>query len=387
MVRDVTTDATKLTLTRGVMAACLFLLLSAGSASAQVFRFGNEEEVASTTPTPLAIAGLPEPPAVVDASNASSCALEPSGRVYAWGYGANGELGDGGAEASINTAVEVKFPPGVTIRAIGEARRSCFAIDTTGKGWAWGEGAKGMFCNGAEDLHVPKEVPVTGATAVQGGSDHVLWLLKNGTVMGCGENRFGQLGLEKSVKTVTALTVVPGPSNVTEISAGWGQSLERTAGGTVYAFGSNGEGRVCESRRTKNVFGPTQVNLPGAASEISAGGDVSADGSSMFMVGGVPYGCGDDKEGQIGDGKTADKYAPAVASELLTLGLTRVVTAGRSSLGVSSSGQVYTWGSGSYGDLGNDSEGGLSLSPFPVAGGTNVSVAATAHNMTFWEGA
>ncbi len=387
MVRNVTAEATKLTLARGVTAACLFVLVCAGSACAQVFRFGNEEEATSTTSTPLAIAGLPEPPVVIDASNASSCALEPSGRVYAWGYDANGELGNGGAEASINTAVEVKFPPGVSIKAIGEARRSCFAIDTTGKGWAWGEGAKGMFCNGANNLHVPKEVPVTGAIAVQGGSDHVLWLLKNGTVVGCGENRFGQLGLEKSVKTVHALTAVPGPPDVIEISAGWGQSLERTAEGTVYAFGSNGEGRVCESKTTKNVFSPTQVNLPGAASEISAGGDVSADGSSMFMVGGVPYGCGDDSEGQIGDGKTVNKYAPVVASELLTLGLTRVVTAGRTSLGLSSSGQVYTWGSGDYGDLGNGSEGGLSLSPFPVAGGTKVSVTATAHDMTFWEGA
>jgi alpha-tubulin suppressor-like RCC1 family protein len=100
----------------------------------------------------------------------------------------------------------------------------------------------------------------------------------------------------------------------------------------------------------------------------------------VFLVEGVPYGCGDDSSGQIGDGQTSNKFAPTVASEVLTLGLTKVVAAGEASMGLSSSGEVYTWGSAEAGDLGNGSDEGFSLSPVPVAS-EGLEVSATAHNM------
>jgi len=77
---------------------------------------------------------------------------------------------------------------------------------------------------------------------------------------------------------------------------------------------------------------------------------------------------------------TVIKYTPTVSSGLLTLGLTQVATAGQSSIGLSSSGEVYTWGADIYGDLGTGVEGGLSSSPVAVDSGA-VQVSATSWNM------
>jgi alpha-tubulin suppressor-like RCC1 family protein len=358
---------------------CLWLLF-AGTASAKVHRWGSEGPQSEQS-TPLAIAGTEESPTLIDASNRSGYALEANGSVLAWGIGDEGELGDGSRGKSFDTAVRVDFPAGVKIVAIGEARASGFAIDSTGQGWSWGQGGDGSSCNGLEETDTPAKVPgVTDAVAVQGGEQHVLWLLANGTVVGCGNNVDGQLGLPSSTREASTPQQVAGLSNVVEISAGQLQSLARTASGKVYAFGSNAQGQLCASKSVKKLYTPTEVPLPGPASDISGGGNHLSDGTTLMMVEGVPYGCGDDESGQIGDGQTATKYAPTVAGELLTLGLTRVVSAGEASMGLSSSGEVYTWGSAVSGALGDGSETGFSLSPLAIDSGA-VEISGTAWNM------
>jgi len=369
-------------------------LLIAGPASAQVYRWGTEGNT-STELVPLAIAGLPESPTVIDAGNSSGYALEPNGSEWAWGSAGKGQLGNGqDIRDSRNTAVRVDFPAGVKITAIGEARSSGFAVDSTGQGWAWGEGGSAMFCigtagtNNTPGIDIPVKVPgITDAVAVQGGENHALWLLANGTIVGCGNNRHGQLGLPRWVKEATTPMQVPGLTHVVELSAGTQHTLARTASGKVYGLGSNKEGQLClgdpETVSENFFYAPIEIPLPGAASDIAGGGNnTEEDGHSLFLVEGVPYGCGADEEGELGDGSTEAKYTPTVSSELLTLGLTQVATAGESSVGVSRSGEAYTWGFDIYGDLGNGSETGLSLSPLPIASG-GAEVSATSWNMIF----
>lgn len=371
-------------LCRLALAAVCLCLLFAASASARVVRWGGEGPKTQHW-TPTEVAGIEESPTLIDASNRSGYALEPNGSELAWGHDNEGELGNGHRERyrerSYDTAVEVDFPAGVKIVALGEARASGYAVDSTGQGWSWGEGGDGSACNGLEETDTPAKVPgVTDAIAVQGGEQHVLWLLANGTVMACGTNVDGQLGLPSSIEETSTPLKVPGLSNVVEISAGQRQSLARTASGKVYAFGSNVEGQLCMEKSVDRLYVPTEVPLPGPASDISGGGNNIADGSSLMMVEGVPYGCGDDEFGQVGDGQTENKYAPTVASELLTLGLTQVVAAGETSMGLSSSGEVYTWGSNQSGDLGDGSDKGFSLSPRAVDSGA-AEISGTAYDM------
>jgi alpha-tubulin suppressor-like RCC1 family protein len=362
-----------------VFAAALVPLALAltGTASAANRRgayLGGTEKMQLTTPT--LVEGAGGEATQVQASNSSSYVLRSDGKVFATGNGQQGQLGNGG-EVNTATAVEVSFPPGTVIVYIGEARDEGFAIDSTGQGWAWGADAAGSLCIGKRSKRlVPVEVPgITSAVEVAGGENHVLWRLSNGTVQGCGENTSGQLGLGESVKTTTTAQPVPGLEHVIEISTGDRNSAARTEAGEVLAFGENTNGQIGVGSFSPAVFSATLVELPGPASEVSAGGDMVPNGHMLALVEGHVYGWGTDTAGQLGDGGKTNKNAPVATG----LSFAKVAAGGVFSLGLSAEGKVFGWGSESYGEIGNGLTSGKALTPVQVGTGAS-EISATAQN-------
>ncbi len=363
-----------------LLATALSTLLLVTSASGEVEHWGSYG-AADTQQLPTAVPNL-ENVIAIHAANSANYALESNGTVWAFGEGAVGQLGDGLQEASLETAVRVHFPVGVKIVAIGEAESEGFAIDSTGQGWAWGRGGEGSLCMGekAMGLTTPAKVPgITGATAVQGGAHHVLWLLKNGTVDACGSNHRGELGVGSNVRKSESPLPVPGLSKVLEISAGQMTSCARTSSGAVYDWGGDTNGQVGNGAGEASVFEPFHVALPGPASAISCGGNKAIDGHTMAIVEGAVYGWGEDSYGQLGDGSTANKLLPVRATETRSLGLVAVVASGACSLGLAAGGEVYTWGSNEGEALGTKENVQLSVTPLLVDTGAH-EISGTAYN-------
>jgi alpha-tubulin suppressor-like RCC1 family protein len=210
--------------------AFAFVLASASGAGAEVAYWGSYAG-AHPASLPTGVPNLVNVTAI-DAGNTSSYALESDGAVWAFGENGKGQLGDGLGAASNREAVQVDFPAGVKIVAIGEAQDSGYAIDSTGQGWAWGQSSGGELCLGKSEAKVrtPEKVAgMTEALAVQGGEHHVLWLLKNGAVESCGSNANGQLGVSQKTKKSDTPVKVQGLASVVEISAGEKSSCARTS--------------------------------------------------------------------------------------------------------------------------------------------------------------
>ena len=184
-----------------------------------VFRWGSYKGGGSghKQGSPTLVPGLSDVIALA-ASNSSNYALLSSGQVWAWGSGKDGELGDGTDVPSNVNPVEVTFPSGTDIKAIGESYNSGYAIDSEGNGWAWGTYA--VCANGGGDF-VANELPrLSNLVAVSGGGEHVMWLTADGSVYTCGQNKSGQLGDGNFRFSGTPMKVTGLPAAAVAISAG-----------------------------------------------------------------------------------------------------------------------------------------------------------------------
>ena len=266
------------------------------------------------------------------------------------GYNNVGQLGDGTKVASVTTPVQVAFPSGTHIVAIGEARDDGYAIDSNGNAWAWGENEHGSLCIGSTKKETtPVKVPgITGAVSVQGGAGHVLWLLANGTVEACGRNAYGILGDGTTTDSFKPVNV-SGLTNITEISAGDSSSGAVDTSGNVYMWGSNSHGQLgIGSSSVSQELVPTPVSLPTAVKELYVGGSSDAtNGSAIALLSdNSVYSWGSNTTGQLGNGNTTTEYSPVQVNVPAGTTFTQVAMGGDTAYGLDSSGNLWAWGSG-----------------------------------------
>src|SRR5262249_27608564 len=106
---------------------------------------------------------LPGKVAQVGSSNSTEYALLTDGRLFAWGLGTQGQLGNGGAANSFRTPVQVRFPAGVRIAFIPADVMpfdTGLAVDTRGHAWGWGHNGGGQLCLGSKkSFKTPVRLP------------------------------------------------------------------------------------------------------------------------------------------------------------------------------------------------------------------------------------
>jgi alpha-tubulin suppressor-like RCC1 family protein len=317
------------------------------------------------------------------AGNASYMALDATGHVWTWGDGVDGVLGDGGTVDHPDSAVEVAGLP--TIRAIGEADDTDVAIDTDGNVWGWGWNEGGQLCLGDTKKRLsPVELTnLSGVAAAAGGGTHMTYLLSNGTMEACGENTKGQLGNGTTVSSTTPVSVIDLPASpITAITAGPSTSTALFLNGQVWDWGNNVYGQLGDGTKKMSDI-PVNVKLPGPAIEVYAGGDQRSNGQSLALITNDDetqvWGWGDGANGQLGNGsnRRVNRY-PVEASALPSgVTFTYVATGGAASYALTSTGDLYSFGSNSVGQIGDKASGGNVMTPTDVMSGvTNVTSTA-----------
>jgi alpha-tubulin suppressor-like RCC1 family protein len=336
--------------------ATLIVGLMAAPASAQVKRWGSYFGAgeALEQPTPGAVPGLGSGVTQVAAGNASTYVLQ-NGRVWAFGDGEAGELGNGLDENSV-VPVEVGLPSG-TYKAIGEAKDAGYAISASGQGYSWGALGSAL-CTGERatrgEEQLPTAVPgITEAAEVRGGGEHVIWLMRDGTVRTCGLNTWGQLGVGAEIRVSRTPIRVPGLTGIVEVSCGNRFSAARNSAGEVFMWGENEAGQIGQGRTSLGIDTPVKVDLPEPAVQISLGGDLDDNGHALAVSrAGVVYGWGYDRSGQLGDGSEPNRASPIALP--LDIAFKSVAASGTYSLGLTSAGNVFAWGSDLGGGMGTE---------------------------------
>lgn len=334
---------------------------------------------------------LPGPVVQVATSNSTQYALLANGTVYAWGLGDDGQLGDGGRSNSLTTAVEVRFPPRVTIASLptdAMPYNTGLAIDTKGHAWGWGFNSAGQLCMGnADEYLTPVELPFTDVTTMAGAGDHALYD-SDGTVYACGGNENGDLGDGSTTPSKTPVTVhaLDHDGDVTELVASFNDSGALLSDGTYLDWGYNELGQVGNGPIISSSLQPVAVSLPLPVIEVAQGGSSPNNGQTLVVLSdGSLRSWGADHNGQLGNGQTINEPLPVAFSALPGVKFTSVASGGNTSYAVSTTGDLYSWGGGGDGQIGDGETTWSTLAPVKVESGVSF-VSATAQNVAVVQG-
>eukprot|EP00124_Ichthyophonus_hoferi_P004201 Ihof_evm4s436 gene=Ihof_evmTU4s436 len=265
----------------------------------------------------------------------------------------------------------LKMLPNVVRIASGSAAVHSFAVDVEGNLYTWGQNQSGQLGLGhLRTVHVPtkvtmlcsKEDPVVDMAC---GKTHSLFLTKEGRVLSCGANDYGQLGLG----TAGDNHPVPTPldigaatqSKVTSVKAGLDFSMLLTEAGEVLTFGCPEYGKLGHNTdgqyntkvsSVRMAFSPCPTPkvvqaLLGSPVRIIAAGNhhaLAADDKTVYAWGSGAY-------GRLGGGPTAnkDKWVPTPCAcdiwDRMTTKSFRLLAAGTTfSAVVLGDGMMYMWG-------------------------------------------
>ena len=286
-------------------------------------------------------------------SDAFSLAVSASGRVYTWGYNASGELGDGTTTSRL-TPRRVQLPAGVKVRTARAGGEFALALTTGGKLLAWGYNGFGELGTGSTtDHHKPVWVKLpTGVriTAISAGYDSALALTSTGRVLSWGGNSVGELGDGSAAERhVPGYVSLPKHTRITSIAAGNNTGFAVTSAGRLLAWGYNAFGELGDGTTTSRET-PVFVHLP-------AGVKVTAAAAGLIHTLALTRGhkvlaWGDNFYGQLGTGSTTSHLKPVRTGLPTGTKVTALAAGARFSLVLTAGHHVLAWGQNGEGQLG-----------------------------------
>jgi len=247
------------------------------------------------------------------------------------------------------------------IVALSAGESHNLALKANGTVWAWGWNAFGQLGDGTtNDAHTPVLVSgLTNVVAISGRAYHCLALKSDGTVWGWGWNANGQLGGPVTNAVLLPVQVI-GLTNPATISAAYTISLTLMSNGTVWVWGTDRKGEMGQGVTGTNSYKPVQV--PGLSNVVSVSGDFQEP--EALKSDGTIWMWGWNNLGQLGIGTTTDTNIP-----MQVLNLTNMIFAGptgdRDNCAIDSNHRVWTWGRNYNGQLGIGTTDSVAH-PFPV---------------------
>jgi alpha-tubulin suppressor-like RCC1 family protein len=291
-----------------------------------------------------------------------------SSLVWAWGLNSSGQLGD---DTTVDKSAPVSVAGGFTGGftdwcqvSAGDAHS--LALRQNGTAWAWGCNSFGQL---GEDTITSQSSPVSvvGGFAdwcqVSAGVEHSLGVRQSGTAWAWGLNSFGRLGDNSTVDKSSPVSVVGGFTDWCQVSAGVAHSLGVRENGTAWAWGYNGQGRLGDGT-TVSKLSPVSV-VGGFADwcQVSAGRFHSLG----VRTGGTAWAWGFNGQGRLGNNSTINRSSPVSVVGGFT-DWCQVSAGNAHSVAVRQNGTLWGWGYNGAGRLGNNSTINRA-SPVSVVGG------------------
>jgi RHS repeat-associated protein len=350
--------------------------------------YNQASELTSVAPTGPVVGNLPVTASI---SSDHSLFVLPNGDVEAAGSNTDGQLGNGTTSSTPSTTpVAVDFSGSPDVIQVAAGVGFSVALDSAGNVWTWGWGTDGQLGNGTTSGNVTRPHEITpGAlgtvkvTQIAAGEDTVYALGADNNVYSWANNNDDQLGDPTAGSNSDIPVVVYEMNDVRQIGAGDNFGAALTTGNKIWEWGldsngelGNGESGTNESTRVfANKAGESTVSM------MSVAGSNVTD----LLSSGAVYSWGLNNNGQLGQNTTtgpatcsSGSYCSTIPVQV-TIGLSGVVVTAvdqinDTAFALSSTGQLYGWGMASDGELGNDT---VTQSPVPEVVGNGESFFGT----------
>jgi len=293
-----------------------------------------------------------------------TCAVRAGGEVRCWGQNSTGQLGEG--SMSSLPAPEPVTGLGNGTRVAAGATFSC-AETSDGAVFCWGDNHYGQLGMGNDVIESrPVAVSVNAAGLCAGGG-HTCGIARastsatapGGSAFVCwGSDQAGQLGDNSNSDRATPAPIKM-PILPDVIAAGALHTCAVDSSANLWCWGRGSSGQLGPSHLLDTAF-PVEVALPSgaaAATAVTAGdAHTCALVSPADGLGGEILCFGDNSDGALGDGTTTSRATPALVALGSGATATRAVSVtagGGHTCAVDVAGQIWCWGRGEHGEIGD----------------------------------
>jgi alpha-tubulin suppressor-like RCC1 family protein len=256
--------------------------------------------------------------------------VDTTGCVWTWGYGGNGQLGNG-SQNSRYTLGKVQKSGGGDLTGIVSVSigigNSMMALDIDEHVWTWGYNGYGALGDNTTNTRYTADKAqmlggglLAGITQIAAGGQFCLALQRNGAIWAWGYNGYGQLGDATPTTRTGAVTVhIPlYDHQIDKIAAGAYHGLAHSDyDGRIYAWGWNGYGALgLPAGYPVTNTQPVAVPVSDGTSNIT---DLGAGNYFSFLIRANQterkvFGTGDNQSGQLGLNHYMTQTTPALTS-------------------------------------------------------------------------
>ena len=284
-------------------------------------------------------------------SSQHALAIRTDGTLWGWGIDSSGEQGQSTSDyRDVDAPMQVANDNTFSKTAAG--LNTSAVIDTSGKLWTWGEGGNGELGNGSTtDISSPVQVGgLTTWTRIAGGNSHFLGITSDGKMWAWGDNTtHGQLG-DGSTTDRSSPVQVGALTTWASVACGELFSAAIKTDGTLWTWGRNNVGQLGHGGTT-TISSPVQVGSLTTWSKIQIGGSFAV----ALKTDGTLWSWGSASNGRTGLGDTTNRSSPVQIGSLtnwdLTEGGNAQGVAGFST--VKTDGTLWSWGRNTDGQLGH----------------------------------
>jgi alpha-tubulin suppressor-like RCC1 family protein len=291
----------------------------------------------------------------VSAGGMHTLALKNDGSLWAWGNNFYGQLGDG-TNSNKTYPVQVGNSTDWTFVYASTGFLS-LALKSNGTLWAWGQNFYGQLGNGTNThSNIPVQVGSDNDwLMISPGNDYVLAIKTNLTLWAWGLNSVRQLG-DGSTTNRNVPIQIGTDNDWTWVDGGFQTSLAIKNNGSLWAWGVNDAGLF--GNGTTGTFSdvPLQVSTTNDWATLSASGHVMAQKTD-----GTLWAWGYNDAGQIGNGSTTNQLNPVQIGT--DTDWDEVIAGGSFTLALKNDGSRWHWGSNVFGQYGNGAFFPASLVP------------------------